>query len=332
MYRIILIIAFAISATLCHSATITATASGGDWTNGASWVGGVVPVSGVDDVVIPSGSTIEITGTVNFNGTIDVFGDLSIGVFFGADGFLVMDDTSSLNINTGATIFISTIAGGSSTLTIGANTYTNYFLFLAEIIIYIAGGGTLPMSVTESGVVTPIELLFFDAKTVDIKIALTWATASEENFDYFALERSSDGKTFIEIAQIQGMGDSYKRLDYSYIDEFPLRGKSYYRLRSIDFDGYTEIFEYVMVMVEGGIKDFNVYPNPISDSQFSLKTNFETEDEAELLIYNSLGGIERSFPINSWLNNYNLDGLNAGTYLLKLVSKEGVVTKRVLVN
>lgn len=332
MYKIVLIIAFAIGTTLCHSATIIATASGGDWNNGASWVGGVVPVSGVDDAVIPAGSTIEITGTVNFNGIIDVFGDLSIGIFFGADGFLVMDDMSSLNINTGSTVFISTIAGGSSTLTIGANTYTNYFLFLAEIIIYVAGGGTLPMSVTEAGVVTPVQLLFFEAKLTDNIVELKWATASEENFDYFALERSADGANFIEITQIQGMGDFFNRVDYSYEDELPLIGRSYYRLRSVDFDGYTEIFDYVMVKMEGVANQFNVYPNPISNNQFSIKTNFESESSSELIVYNSLGGIERTYLVSSWLNNYELDGLNAGTYLLKLVSKEGVITKRVLVN
>lgn len=339
MYKTILLIAFAISPTLCHSATITATPTGGDWNDTGSWVGGVVPVSGVDDVVIPAGSTVDIIGTVNFNGIIDVFGSLNIGTppsfgpfTPGVDGFLVMDDTSSLNVNTGSTVYINTIAGGSSTLTIGTNTYTNYFLFLAEIITYIAGGGTLPLSVSEAGVVTPIVLLYFKAQTTTKHVELVWSTATEENFDYFALERSINGKEFIEIAQIKGMGESFSRVDYAYQDEFPLIGRAYYRLRSVDFDGYTEIFDYVMVVVEGAKANFMVYPNPITNGQFSLKTNFETEDPLELIIYNNMGGIERSYQIDSWMNNLDLGNLKSGSYLVKLISTQDVIIKRILVN
>lgn len=339
MYKSILIIALAISTTLCHSATITATPAGGDWNDTGSWVGGAIPVSGVDDVVIPAGSTVDIIGTVNFNGVIDVFGNLNIGTppsfgpfTPGVDGFLVMDDTSSLNVNTGSIVYINTIAGGSSTLTIGTNTYTNYFLFLAEIITYIAGGGTLPLSVSEAGVVTPIVLLYFKAQTTTNHVELVWSTASEENFDYFVLERSIDGDSFIEISQIHGMGDSFKRVDYSFEDKFPLIGRSYYRLRSVDFDGYSEIFDYVMVIVEDAKADFMIYPNPISNEQFSLKTNFESENPLELIIYNSMGSIERSYQINSWMNNLDLGNLKSGSYLVKLISKQDVIIKRVLVN
>jgi type IX secretion system substrate protein len=331
MYKIILIIAFAIGTITCKSATITATGTGGEWISGTSWIGGAIPSNG-DIVVIPFGSTITITNqTVNFNGTVNISGTLSLiatgGFATGGIGVLDMDATSVVNILAGGQI----ASGGGgfweflNGIEIGTNVIAYWPVFDGDI---VSG----PSTITEAGGVLPIKLLFFKAKVANRNVVLEWATSTEENFDYFSLERSIDGKEFIEIAQIQGVGDSYQRVDYNYLDEFPLQGRSYYRLRSVDFDGYTEIFDYVMVEVEGISVDFNIYPNPISSGKFSIKTNFESENDVELLVYNSLGSIERKYQINSWVNNLGLEGLKPGNYLFELISNEGVIIKRVLVN
>lgn len=330
MYKSILLIAFAIGTTLCHSATITATIPGGNWNSGTSWVGGIVPISGVDDVIIPAGSTITITGTVNFNGIITVGGTLSLqSSGFGnlTPGLLLMDTNSTVDVLSGGEI---TSGGG------GLDVFNSITIGVAAI--YNPGilGSPSPLvgpkTIDETSGVVPIKLLSFEANLISNTVALSWATATEENFDYFALERSADGENFFEIAQIRGMGDSFSRIDYSYEDEFPLIGRSYYRLRSVDFDGYTEIFDYVMVMVEGTIIGFNVFPNPISNGGFSIQTNFESESSIKLIVYNSMGAIERSYHLDSWMNNLDLDGLKPGSYLVKLISKEGVIVKRILVN
>lgn len=128
------------------------------------------------------------------------------------------------------------------------------------------------------------------------------------------------------------MGNSFSRVDYSFTDVFPLIGRSYYQLRSIDFDGYTEIFDYVMVVTERISSDFSVFPNPISTGEFSIQTNFKIEIDTKLTVYNSTGGIERNYTLNSWLGSYQLDGLRSGSYLFKMTSAEGSIVKRVSVN
>ena len=126
------------------------------------------------------------------------------------------------------------------------------------------------------------------------------------------------------------MGNTYQRQDYNFIDEFPLVGISYYRLRSVDFDGYTEVFDNAMVEVEGTNKDFSIYPNPIENNRFSIQTNFDI-DQAELLIYDNMGNQQTRITINDWLSEQELSALRPGNYLFKLVSSEGVMVKRVLV-
>ncbi len=329
MGRVICIILFqSIAVSINYAATITATVPGGEWTTGASWVGGAVPTNG-DDVIIPNGSTITITDqTVNFNGTITIQsgGTLSfVATPFTNIARLTMDAASTITIDAGGQI----ISGGGSFLE-GLNGITIGFNPIAYSPVINGSPYAGPATITQGGPV-PVEIIFFDASSSNGKVELIWATATEENFDYFAIERSADGENFREIAQIPGLGESRERVDYQYTDEFPLRGKSYYRLRSIDFDGYTEIFEYKMVELRDLQEDFSVFPNPIINGQFALQTNFVEDEIIELIIYNNLGHVETRLPITDWLASFRVTGLRPGTYLFKLVTSNGVIVKRVLI-
>ena len=270
----------------------------------------------IGDVVINNNLTLNVTGSLIITGDVVLKNGAALTVPAGG-GVSIDGDLSGGN---GTTVDV----GGSLDVTgdIGLNNPST---------INVTGGGTVTAgscSGVACGSVMPVELLFFKATVDDEHVKLSWATASEENFDYFSLERSANGVDFKEVAQIQGMGDSFERVDYEFTDEFPLQGRSYYRLRSIDFDGYTEIFDYVMVEVEGVGNDFSIYPNPIQNSQFSLQTNFT--DEAQLIIYNNVGKIEENLIINDWMSGYNIN-LQSGSYLFKVITSDGVIVNRVLV-
>jgi len=95
-----------------------------------------------------------------------------------------------------------------------------------------------------SAFLLPIELISFNAVFEGGNVELTWSTSSEQNNDYFTIERSSDGFLFDELKRIAGAGTSFTRIDYSDTDYNPHTGTSYYRLKQTDFDGkfsYSEI-------------------------------------------------------------------------------------------
>lgn len=331
MYKYIATVSIVFISYLVEAATITATSSGGRWTNASTWVGGVVPSDG-DIAVIPSGSVVTIRDQfVTFNGTLNIYGTLRLLDFGGWPyAELDMDASGVVNILSGGQI----TSGGSgyyewyNGIVIGSN----YFAYWPGV-----GAGSDPqtgpvtMDVTTTSGPMPVELLFFNAKVVDEQVELTWATASEENFDYFSIERSVNGKDFKEIAQVTGMGTSNTKVNYNYADEFPLIGRAYYRLKSVDFDGYTEVFDYVMVEYDGTKKDFTIYPNPVTNNQFSLKTNYEVTEDQSLIVYNSMGTVEKTYTVNNWLSEFNTDDLMPGSYLVKLVSSSGTIVKRILI-
>lgn len=88
-----------------------------------------------------------------------------------------------------------------------------------------------------SNTTLPIELLFFNATLSNEHVDLNWSTASELNNDYFTIERSNDGVNWEKINETNGAGTTTQRTNYSAIDERPLQGISYYRLKQTDFDG-----------------------------------------------------------------------------------------------
>lgn len=90
--------------------------------------------------------------------------------------------------------------------------------------------------------IMPILLLSFTAYQHQRSIKIEWVTASEINNDYFVLELSTDLQNWNIVTYVQGAGDSNSLLKYSYVDENPYHGISYYRLTQHDFDGKFEVF------------------------------------------------------------------------------------------
>ena len=163
----------------------------------------------------------------------------------------------------------------------------------------------------------PVTLLFFKVEEVSQSgVNLIWATASELNFDYFSLERSEDGFSFTELAKIKGSGNSKDRLDYSFEDTHPLHGTAYYRLKSIDYDGQTEIFRMISADFEGE-ENISIYPNPAVNGTVTIASNFTRAAEATLRIYDLNGAELERFAGLSGRFIQKID-LRSGIYLLKI--------------
>jgi hypothetical protein len=97
-----------------------------------------------------------------------------------------------------------------------------------------------------SGSPLPITLLDFHATEFNDQVKTEWTTLSEVNNDYFTVEKTIDGRSFITVGFINGAGNSNARLDYVFFDENPIQGWSYYRLKQTDFDGnfsYSDLRE-----------------------------------------------------------------------------------------
>ena len=184
----------------------------------------------------------------------------------------------------------------------------------------------------------PVEFIHFEAtRQSPQEVIVEWATATEENNDYFEVQRSSDGINFEVIDEIDGNGTTIYRQDYSYTDVQAPSGVTYYRLRQVD---YNEVFDYSTIeMVEGAeangrsLELVSVYPNPFN-SYFKLDFDAPLDGNAQVSITNMSGNVVYQTEVDVWQgrNTFNYSEgayLAHGYYLLAIKMNGEVVTQKV---
>lgn len=188
----------------------------------------------------------------------------------------------------------------------------------------------------------PVNLLSFSASHVQENILqesilLEWSTVTETNNYYFTVEKTKDTKTFEELVNVPGAGNSNTILNYAVTDNNPYSGTSYYRLKQTDFDGK---FEYVgIVVVNTGLlnyEDVKLFPNPSDGNSINLHMNTERDREVSLMIYSPFGNVVYSeiFIQNEgkMLKRLNLSKrLTPGIYLVIGRNEEVLFRKNLIV-
>lgn len=118
----------------------------------------------------------------------------------------------------------------------------------------------------------PVELLSFNGAATAEGIALNWETASEKDNAYFSVQYSTDGRNFESAGYVEGKGTSTTANTYAFIHKDAKPGKAYYRLKQVDFDN-TYAYSKVIVVdtKEKTSLPLNVYPNPVTNEEVTLK-------------------------------------------------------------
>ena len=161
----------------------------------------------------------------------------------------------------------------------------------------------------------PIGLLNFNATVCDEYVCLDWSTATENNNDYFTVEKSVNGINFEQVEMMKGAGNSYIKRSYTLKDNFPYDGLSYYRLKQTDLDGKCAFSQIQSVdFNESKDFDFSVYPRP-NNGLFEIEINKTAQisitDAKGLTILNEI----------FYKGKYKMDIQNhlSGIYFLKLL-------------
>ncbi|MCX6292481.1 MAG: T9SS type A sorting domain-containing protein [Bacteroidetes bacterium] len=187
----------------------------------------------------------------------------------------------------------------------------------------------------------PIELIYFKSKLEENKVDLTWATASELNNDYFTIERSSDGTHFDPLLRKPGAGNSTVALYYSDVDENPLQGYSYYRLKQTDYNGHFTYSEITTVKNntkedDAELKITSVTPNPFHES-FTVSFILKTSAAVDFQLINSSGQTikKETITANDGMNQYefiDFQNLQSGIYYVILFYQDKKFLQKIVKN
>lgn len=174
-------------------------------------------------------------------------------------------------------------------------------------------------------IMLPVEWLTFDAvlSSDEREVRCNWETLSERNNDYFVLERSADGTSWIDLGTVPGNGNSNDLNSYSYLDRSPLQGTSYYRVRQVDYHGAID--HSPIRSIERKQNDqFGAYPNP-GNGVFAL-TGYANGD---LVVYD-LSGRRIPFSLN-FRGELTLHDVARGWYVIELTHEDPAQTQRITV-
>lgn len=110
----------------------------------------------------------------------------------------------------------------------------------------------------------PIELIGFTGKDDGYCNAnLQWQTATENNFEHFELERSSDTRSYNLIASLAAKGNNSQ---YNYTDNDVPAGDIYYRLKIVDANKDYSYSKVIKVSNDCIRKTISFYPNPVKEN------------------------------------------------------------------
>lgn len=140
---------------------------------------------------------------------------------------------------------------------------TNYANVVQTIFVNEAASNTA--STNCAIVPLPVGLSMFNAILKDKKVSINWTTGSEFNTDYFEIQKSRDGQAWQTIKVKIAAGNSTEAIDYSFIDEKPFEGTSYYRLKQVDNDG-AFTYSPIRAVNDASANVLLVYPQPASES------------------------------------------------------------------
>jgi hypothetical protein len=170
-------------------------------------------------------------------------------------------------------------------------------------------------------ILLPFTLSHFSATLRDGRVNVSWKTAEAYGFSHFNIERSANGQTW-ETIGAKNIGDvAGSSGDYAFVDHNPLPDRSFYRLKTVDFDGHitisavTNVFNKIKFSTTARLS-----PNPFNQNLLIEKTDQQiiqyvifTADGRKLAVYKNP---QKRLSINT-------SGWKSGIYFLEMTDLNG---------
>ena len=239
-------------------------------------------------------------------------------------GYMITDNSTGVTINTQQSFYIfgPYPAGTSYSYTVAIAANPDCFQTVSTAVVSCS--------------VTAIELLHFKGETTDNGNVLIWTTASENEADYFTIEKSIDGNHFDAIGKVAAIGNSNTPQNYEYTDEDIQAGTTYYRLLETDTEGNTNIVSDVIALERTA--DFAIteaFPIPTTDL-INVSFQTPTNSEVSIHIYDITGRTIATQTTEATVgeNTATLDINNypTGTYFLQISNGNKKATIRIVKN
>ena len=185
------------------------------------------------------------------------------------------------------------------------------------------------------GIILPLTVVNFTAYLKDENVLTGWTSLSEKNIQHYEIQRSTNGTDFITIGSKAALDNGLPSINYSFIDQNPLTGNNFYRIKIIADNGHVNYTSVQLVIVSNIAAGISIFPDPVTNNQFSLQMNNMPPGKYEMQIHNTLGQIILSKEINITGTSFSHQillpaALAKGEYFIKIWNNE-LFTKKIIV-
>jgi hypothetical protein len=189
------------------------------------------------------------------------------------------------------------------------------------------------MIVYKTSTTLPVNYNMVKAYQVNGGVQLEWNVASESGMRSYEAERSVDGRNFTKLSTVVARNNGATQ--YDCLDNAPVNGLNFYRIKAIDNAGVARYSMVVNVRIGGKKTDIVLYPNPVVGNTISLQFINEPKGIYTFKLFNNLGQvvISRSIVHNggSATQTINLENLvQKGVYQLQVSNGALIVNQQVI--
>lgn len=163
----------------------------------------------------------------------------------------------------------------------------------------------------------PVSFIGFASKRTATGTELIWNVAGEREVQTYIVERSTTGTGFTRIGEVAATNSSA----YSFMDNQPVNGLAFYRIKEVDLDGkfrYSTIIRADLARVTG----LRAYPSPARDL---VTIEHAAATKALLSISTSDGRIVKQVDVKPDMDQtvINISALKAGLYIVRFTDGKG---------
>jgi uncharacterized repeat protein (TIGR01451 family) len=180
--------------------------------------------------------------------------------------------------------------------------------------------------VSSSSVPVPVKLEYFSVNTRNNTNILNWKATCSYGNAKFSIERSDDGIHFSSIGTMSATSLRCQ-LPFNFMDNNPVAGKNYYRLKITDADGISFYSKTLLV----GNNKAGLTITAVANNTIYLNSNKQQAIQLKIIAADGKEILNERKTIIAGGNNMSLQMKNAakGIYTLIIYSNEGAtITKR----
>ena len=213
--------------------------------------------------------------------------------------------------------------------TLKVNTYTDCSVtYIKDSIFWVfvpQFNGIYVCNRNGGDIVTPVYFKNVIGEVSDTKANLAWDVLTESNIRYYVVEKSFDGRVFVEAGRVYATSQSTPAKSYTWQDKVPLAQSSFFRVKAVENSGEVIYSNTLLLKTQSTRWSVTVFPNPVINHEMQLQYNGEY-GEMQLQLYSMEGRLLFSKKCKGESISSAIvlpHTIGSGTYLLKVKQATG---------